>query len=36
MKKFVPFVFFAIMAGLIGTKVAVASDIPAAPIATQQ
>ena len=28
MKKFVPFVFFAIMAGLIGAKVAVAVEAP--------
>ena len=27
MKKFVPFVFFAIMAGLIGAKVAVAGEV---------
>ena len=34
MKKFVPFVFFAIMAGLVGVKVAVATEAPVAqPVA---
>jgi len=29
MKKFVPFVFIALMAGLVGVKFAVASEAPA-------
>lgn len=36
MKKFVPLVFFAIMAGLIGVKVAVASEAPPAQVEIQQ
>ncbi len=34
MKKFVPFVFIALMAGLIGVKFAVAAEAPTqAPVA---
>ena len=36
MHKFVPFVFFAIMAGLIGAKVAVAAEVPADVPAVQE
>ncbi len=36
MKKFVPLVFFAIMAGLIGAKVAVANEAPVAQVEIQQ
>ncbi len=35
MKKFVPFVFIAIMAGLIGAKVAIAGEV-SSDVATTQ
>ena len=35
MKKFVPFVFFAIMAGLIGAKIAVAGEVSADAVTAQ-
>ena len=35
MKKFIPFVFIAIMAGLVGVKVAIAADAPT-PVAEIQ
>jgi len=35
MKKFVPFVFIAVMAGLIGAKFAVAGEVSADTATTQ-
>ena len=35
MKKFIPFVFFAIMAGLIGAKIAVAGEVSADAVTAQ-
>ena len=35
MKKFVPFVFIAIMSGLIGAKFAIAGEVSADAAATQ-
>lgn len=35
MKKFVPFVFIAIMAGLVGVKIAVAGETPVTSPAVQ-
>jgi hypothetical protein len=36
MKKLIPFVFFAVMAGLIGAKVAVATEAPVAQVEIRQ
>lgn len=35
MKKFVPFVFIAVMAGLLGVKIAVAGEAPVERSAVQ-